>query len=152
MKLSHQDKIQAYLKSLPNDRKQALMGLRTVLRENLPQDFEETFQYGMISYVVPHEIYPQGYHVNPDDPLPFISIGNQAKHIAMYHYGLYENHDLSQWFKDAYQAISPHKIDMGKSCVRFKWMDEIPFDLVKILATKISVKTWIKDYEKGRNL
>ena len=146
-----QEEIKAYINHLPDERLLAFKKLRQVLLDYCPRGFEETFAYGMISYVVPHRIYPKGYHVNQAEPLPFISIGNQKNHIAMYHYGLYADDALMKWFKEAYQNQSPHKLDIGKSCIRFKYMDEIPYSLIKVLLSKISVEKWIKLYEKGRD-
>ncbi len=137
-----------YLESLPPERKAALERMREVLQENLPEGFEECMQYGMISYVVPHSIYPDGYHCKPTDALPFISIASQKNHIALYHMGLYSNPEVMAWWKKAYEEEAPTKLDMGKSCVRFKKAEHIPYALIAALAKKISVADWISRYEE----
>lgn len=138
---------EAYLLSLPEDRKQAMSTLRDIIKQNLPKGFEETMQYGMISYVVPHSIYPNGYHCKPKDALPFISIGSQKNFIVLHHLGIYGDTDLLDWFLQAYTKVSTSKIDMGKGCVRFKKMNQIPFALIGELAAKITVGQWIEKYE-----
>lgn len=137
----------AYMLSLPEDRKQAMNKLRDVIKQNLPTGFEETMQYGMISYVVPHSIYPKGYHCKPTDPLPFLSVASQKNFIALYHMGIYGDPTLLNWFQQGYAKASTAKLDMGKSCVRFKKLDQIPFALIGELATKMTVKDWIDSYE-----
>ncbi len=137
----------AYILSLPDDRKQAMNTLRDIIKQNLPAGFEETMQYGMISYVVPHSIYPNGYHCKPKDALPFISIGSQKNFIVIHHLGIYGDTALLDWFLQAYAKASTAKLDMGKGCVRFKKMDQIPFALIGELAAKITVQEWIDTYE-----
>jgi len=139
--------VQQYLDELPEDRKEALEKLRNTIIENLPKGFEETMSYGMIGYVVPHSIYPQGYHVKPEEPLPFISIASQKNHIALYHMGLYADEPLMEWFTNDYPKYISRKLDMGKSCIRFKKTEHIPFELIGQLASKISVDRYIKLYE-----
>jgi hypothetical protein len=117
------------------------------VKQNLPQGFEETMQYGMISYVVPHSIYPKGYHCKPKDALPFISIGSQKNFIVLHHLGIYGDTALLSWFKEAYAKASTAKLDMGKGCVRFKKMEQMPFALLGELAAKITVQQWIETYE-----
>ena len=102
----------------------------------------------MIGYVVPHKIYPAGYHPSPDLPLPFVSIASQKNHIALYHMGLYANPEIMDWFVREYPKHSKLKLDMGKSCIRFKNPEQIPFSLIGQLMKKISVKDWIEVYEK----
>jgi len=152
MKKNDSKEIVEFLNQLPNERRSVFNRLREAIMDNLPDGFEEVMLYGMISYVVPHSIYPKGYHVNPSQALPFIQLANQKKHIAIYHYGLYTDASLMQWFKNQYEIHSTHKIDMGKSCIRFKYMDDIPYNLIQTLSTKISCEKWIELYEKGRNL
>ena len=137
----------AYVLSLPDDRQQAMNKLRDAIKQNLPNGFEETMQYGMISYVVPHSIYPKGYHCKPTDALPFLSIASQKNFIAVYHMGIYIDPILLNWFQQAYAKACTAKLDMGKSCVRFKKLDQIPFALIAELATKMTVKNWIDKYE-----
>lgn len=136
-----------YLAGLPTDRKEAMEKLRKTLAKNLPKGFKETMAYGMLCYVVPHTIYPQGYHCNPEQALPFISLASQKNFIALYHMGIYADPKLLKWFTDEYSKTSKTKIDMGKSCIRFKKPDQIPFVLIGQLAAKMSPADWIKLYE-----
>lgn len=103
----------------------------------------------MIGYVVPHSLYPPGYHVNPTLPLPFINIASQKNYIAMYHMGLYANKQLLDWFVAEYPKHSPRKLDMGKSCIRFKNMETIPYDLIGELCTKMTIENWITMHEQN---
>lgn len=141
--------VEAYLDLVPEDKQNALQKLRQIFKENLPQGFQEGMQYGMMTYVVPHEIYPKGYHVNPKEPLPFVSLAAQKNHIAIYHFGLYMDQPLLDWFKTSYSQRSLNKLDMGKSCIRFKNANTIPYDLIKELASKMTVNTYIKRYEES---
>ena len=136
-----------YLAELSEDRKNAVGKLRTTILDNLPKGFEEVMSYGMIGYVVPHAIYPKGYHCDPKIPLPFISLASQKNFVALYHMGIYGNQNLLNWFVSEYPKHCKSKIDIGKSCVRFKKMDDIPFDLIAELASKVSVQDWISNYE-----
>jgi uncharacterized protein YdhG (YjbR/CyaY superfamily) len=138
----------AYIESLPEDRKAALQKLREVIAENLPEGFVETMSYGMIGYVVPHRVYPPGYHCDPTLPLPFMSIASQKNFIAVYHMGLYADEALMNWFLNKYSRHSPAKLDMGKSCIRFKKMNEVPYDIIGALAGKMSAKEWVDLYEE----
>ncbi len=136
-----------YLAELSEDRKIAVGKLRTIILDNLPKGFEEVMSYGMIGYVVPHAIYPKGYHCDPKIPLPFISLASQKNFVALYHMGIYGNQNLLNWFVSEYPKHCKSKIYIGKSCVRFKKMDDIPFDLIAELASKVSVQDWISNYE-----
>jgi uncharacterized protein YdhG (YjbR/CyaY superfamily) len=138
-----------YLSQLPEDRKEAMLKLRNAIKENLPQGFEEVISYGMLGYVVPHSIYPSGYHCDPKLPLPFINLASQKNFIALYHMGIYANKNLESWFVSEYPKHVKTKLDMGKSCIRFKKMDDIPFDFIGELAAKVSVEDWILNYEKA---
>jgi hypothetical protein len=138
-----------YLSELPEDRKEAMLKLRNAIKENLPQGFEEVISYGMLGYVVPHSIYPSGYHCDPKLPLPFINLASQKNFIALYHMGIYANKNLESWFVSEYPKHVKSKLDMGKSCIRFKKMDDIPFDFIGELAAKVSVEDWILNYEKA---
>lgn len=135
-----------YLNELPEDRKNALLKLRNCIIDNIPKGFEEKLSYGMLSYVVPPSIYPNGYHCNPKLPLPFIAIGSHKNFIAIYHMGIYANPILLQWFTSEYPKHSNQKLDIGKSCIRFKKLDQIPFALIGDLAGKMSVEDWINCY------
>lgn len=138
---------EAYLDELPPERREALGRLRQVILDNLPEGFEETMSYGMIGYVVPHSVYPAGYHCNPKQPLPFMSIASQKNFIALYHMGIYVNEDLMSWFVEEYKRRVPTKLDMGKSCIRFKKVEHIPYDLIGELVQKMSVEEWVALYE-----
>lgn len=136
-----------YINQQPVERQAALKTLRDTILNHLPQGFKEIIQYGMIGYVVPHEIYPEGYHVNPKEALPFISLANQKGYIALYHMGMYADESLLEWFVKSYEALNIGKLDMGKSCIRFKRLHKIPLELVGELCSKMSVDTYISIYE-----
>lgn len=140
--------IAEYVKQIPEDRQQVFEKLLSILRENLPPGFEECLSYGMPAFSVPHSLYPKGYHVSPNVALPFISIASQKNFIAFYHMGLYATPELNSWWQEEYPKYSKRKLDMGKSCVRFKKMDDIPFELIQELAQKVSPEEWIATYEK----
>ncbi|GAB4398289.1 MAG: DUF1801 domain-containing protein [Microscillaceae bacterium] len=136
-----------YLVQLPTEPQKALRLLRQTILDNLPEEFSEVMAYGMPAYVVPHEVYPAGYHCNPAQPLPFIAIAAQKNHLALYHMGLYTNTALLEWFQQAYAEQVPTKLDMGKSCIRFKKMAHIPFALIGELVRRVSAQDWIAQYE-----
>lgn len=136
-----------YVSQLPEDRRGAMMKIRNVIKKYLPVGFEETISYGMIAYVVPHSNYPDGYHCNPKEPLPFVSVASQKNYIALYHSGIYALPELYDWFKANYSLYAKGKPDMAKSCIRFKKMDEIPYDLIAALVEKITMQEWIEVYE-----
>ena len=138
-----------YLVELPDDRKEAMEKLRKVIKDNLPEGFEEVMCYGMLGYVVPHSIYPDGYHCDPKLPLGFMNLASQKNFIAVYHMCVYANKELHDWFVGEYPKHCKTKIDMGKSCIRFKRMDDIPYDLIAELSRKITVEQWIANYEKA---
>lgn len=138
---------QEYIEALPDERKTPMMELRNVIKKNLPKGFEEGIGYGMIAYFVPHSRYPDGYHCNPKVPLPFMSMASQKNFIAFHHLGLYGDAKLLKWFQDEYPKHAKYKLDMGKGCVRFKKMDDIPLKLIGELVKKISVEQWIERYE-----
>jgi uncharacterized protein YdhG (YjbR/CyaY superfamily) len=136
-----------YIAELPEDRKEVMQKLRETVQKNLPKGFEETMQYGMISYVVPHSIYPDGYHCKPTDALPFMSIASQKNHIGFYHMGVYSDPELMKWLTEQYPKYAKGKLDMGKSCIRFKNPKNIPFELLGTFAKKMTVAEWIAKYE-----
>ena len=136
-----------YIAQLPQERKEVMEKLRAILLKNLPKGFTEQLSYGMLGYVVPHSLYPAGYHVQPELPLPFINLASQKNYIALYHSGIYADNTLMSWFKDEYPKYCKRKLDMGKSCIRFKSMDDIPYSLIEELCTKMTVKNWIDLYE-----
>ena len=140
--------VNQYLDELVPERKIAISELRKVILENLPAGFKEEISYGMIGYVVPHSLYPAGYHCNPKLPLPFMNIASQKNFIALYHMGIYANDELMKWFTEELANHSPAKSDMGKSCLRFKKPESIPYELIGELAAKMTVQDWIQLYEK----
>ena len=139
--------VDAYLAELPEDRQKAIAKLRSVIKKNLPKGFKEGMGYGMMGWSVPHSIYPAGYHCNPKDPLPFMGLASQKNSINLYHMGIYADPKLLKWFKEAHVKASPKKLDMGKSCIRYKKPEDIPFDVIGELASKITVEKWIEMYE-----
>lgn len=136
-----------YISEIPEERKAAIEKLRAVILKNLPKGFEEGMSYGMIGYYVPHSIYPKGYHCDTKLPLPFMSFASQKNSVNFYHMGIYANKELYDWFVSEYPKHSNKKLDMGKSCVRFKKVEDIPFDLIGELVQKTSVENWIDTYE-----
>lgn len=136
-----------YLAGLDKDRQAAMQQLRDVINQNLPKGFSEEMSYGMLGWVVPHTLYPPGYHCNPNLPLPFLSIASQKNFIAVYHMGLYADEDLYNWFIAEYPKHSTNKLDMGKSCMRFKKPETIPYELIGKLVVKITPQQWIELYE-----
>ena len=139
--------VQHYMNELPEDKKDGIEKLRAVILENLPKGFEEGMSYGMIGYYVPHSIYPSGYHCSPQLPLPFMSVAGQKNSINFYHMGIYANPELYNWFVAEFPKHSSKKLDMGKSCIRFKKATDIPFELLGELVRKVSVSDWIATYE-----
>lgn len=139
--------VSEYLQHIPDDQRDAFLQVRKVILDHLPAGFVECMNYGMIGYVVPHSIYPTGYHCDPTLPLPFAWLAYQKNSINLYHMGIYANPKLLTWFQDEYQKQSTRKLDMGKSCMRFKHYDDIPYSLIGKLFTKISVKDRITLYE-----
>lgn len=138
-----------YLNELPDDRKKVLTAMRKALKLNLPKGFEETVGYGMIGFVVPHKLYPKGYHVTPHLPLPFIGMASQKNFIALYHMAM--TGDLLKWFQEEWKEHTTKKLDMGKSCIRFKKPDDVPIALIEKLAEKMSPQQWIEQYETTLN-
>ncbi|HAH54255.1 MAG TPA: hypothetical protein DCM02_02935 [Flavobacterium sp.] len=139
--------IEEYLNELPEERKEAFLKLRESILNNIPKGFREEMSYGMLGYVVPHSLYPDGYHCNPKLPLPFMNLASQKNFIALYHMGIYAIPELLEWFTTEYPKHSAQKLDMGKGCIRFKKLDQIPFDLIAALAGKMTVEDWIHCYE-----
>ena len=140
--------VEEYLASLPADRQAPMRKLRSVIRKNVPKGFAEIMSYGMIGYVVPHKLYPAGYHCDPKLPLPFMNIASQKHFIAVYHMGIYADSAMLKWFTSSYARDFPQrKLDMGKSCQRYKKAEDIPFELIGELAAKITPQQWIKLYE-----
>ena len=136
-----------YIAQLPEERRAIINKLREIIKQNLPMGFEETLSYNMIGFVVPHSTYAAGYHCNPELPLPFINLASQKNFIALYHLGIYAKKELLDWFVEAYPKHAKYKLDMGKSCIRFKKMNDIPFSLIEALVKKMSVTDWVSAYE-----
>ena len=143
--------VDQYINEAPEDRRAALQKLRSIILENLPEGFQEEISYGMIGYVVPHSIYPKGYNCSPELPLPFMTFASQKNSINFYHMGIYAKPELYNWFVAEYPKHSKQKLDIGKSCLRIKKPENIPFELIGELAKKMSVSEWIETYEKAFN-
>lgn len=140
---------EAYLAELPEDRRAVMEQLRATVLDNLPEGFEEVMSYGMLGYVVPHALYPDGYHCDPKLPLPFMNLAAQKNFYAVYHMGIYADPDLMAWFQDEYRDRVPTKLDMGKSCLRLRNPKHIPYELIGELAAKMTPQDWIERYEAG---
>ncbi|MEO7767501.1 MAG: DUF1801 domain-containing protein [Ferruginibacter sp.] len=140
--------VEQYLQELPAERQEAMSNLRKEILKNLPKGFKEEMSYGMIGYVVPHSLYPKGYHCTPELPLPFMNIASQKNFIAVYNMCVYADKNLLDWFVKEYAKSTSARLDMGKSCVRFKKMETIPYKLIGELAGKVTVADWIKRYEE----
>ena len=144
--------IETYLNSLSKDRKESVQKIIKVVEDNIPFGYSKIMNYNMPSFVIPHSIYPAGYHVTPVLPLPFIGVASQKNHIGFYHMGLYANPKLLDWFISEYPKYCKSKLDMGKSCIRFKKMDDIPYELIAELSTIMTTQDWISIYEKNIKL
>jgi len=136
-----------YINELPEERKEVISKLRDAINKNLPKGFEEGMGYGMLSYHIPHSIYPDGYHCTPELPLPFMNLASQKNFVAVYHMGMYAKREILNWFTSEYPKHCKRKLDMGKSCVRFKRIDDIPYKLIGELAAKMTSEEWIDIYE-----
>ena len=140
---------QEYLNNIDDERKDVFKKLYETISANIPKGFEAQISYGMIGWVVPHSTYPNGYHCSPELPLPFLSIAAQKNFFAIYHMGIYADPNLLNWFVEEYPKHCKRKLDMGKSCIRFKKIEEIPFELIAELSKKMTVENWIELYEKN---
>ena len=141
--------IKEYIDQLPEDRKPVIKKLRSIINKNLPKGFKEQLSYGMPGWVIPHSKYPDGYHCDPKLPVPFMSIASQKNFVALYHSGVYASPDLYKWFTTEYPNHSKRKLDMGKSCIRFKKMDDVPYDLIAELVAKMTPDDFIEIYENN---
>lgn len=139
--------VEKILTNLPEDRVEAFNNLHNVIVKNLPDGFEAAISYGGLGYVVPHTVYPAGYHCKPIEPLPFAGLASQKNSINFYHMGIYSDPELLDWFVAEYPKHSKQKLDMGKSCIRFKKFDQIPVELIGELMQKMTVKQWVDLYE-----
>jgi uncharacterized protein YdhG (YjbR/CyaY superfamily) len=140
--------VASYVDALPAERKAAFKKLRQVIKKKLPKGFKEVLNYNIPSYVVPHSIYPDGYHCDPKLPLPFMSVASQKNFIALHHMGIYSDPKLLAWFQKEWPKHVDTKLDMGKSCIRFKKIETIPYELIGQLAAKMTVKDWVSRYDK----
>ena len=141
--------VQEILANIPEERKEAFNKLHQTIVDNLPKGFEPGISYGMLGYVIPHELYPAGYHCKPSEPLPFASLASQKNSINFYHMGIYLDSALMEWFVAEFSKHSSQKLDMGKSCIRFKKWDQIPFELMGQLMQKMTAAQWITLYERN---
>lgn len=138
-----------YIAQLPTERQEVISKIRQTILDNLPKGFKEEISYGMLGYVVPHSKYPNGYHCDPKLPLPFINLASQKNFVALYHSGIYADPKIHTWFVAEYEKHSQRKLDMGKSCIRFKSMTDIPYELIGALCKKMTPDDWIALYEKN---
>ena len=143
--------VDEYISKVPEERTAAISKLRETVKNNLPKGFEEGINYKMIGYYVPHSLYPAGYHCDPKLPLPFINIASQKNFVALYHSGIYADKMLLDWFVAEYPKHVKTKLDMGKSCIRFKKVENIPYELIADLCKKMTAEEWIALYEKNVN-
>lgn len=142
--------VEDYLNALPPDRREALQAVRQTILDRLPEGYEEGMQGGMIGYAVPHRLYPAGYHCDPKQPLPFLSLASQKSHMALHMFFLYTDPELLAWFQDAWRKAGK-RLDMGKSCVRFKNLDDVPLGVVGEAVSRVPVKAFIERYEAARS-
>jgi uncharacterized protein YdhG (YjbR/CyaY superfamily) len=141
--------VEEYLSAIPSEQKLAIEKIRKAIKKGLDKGFEECMNYGMLGYVVPKTIYPEGYHCDPKLPLPFAGLAAQKNSISLYHMGIYADSDLMKWFQEEYAKQCKYKLDMGKSCIRFKKYDDIPYNLIEALFNKMKLNDWISLYEKS---
>lgn len=139
--------VEDYISQIPEERQKVFIKLLNTITKHLPKGFEKGISYGMIGWNIPLETYPDGYHCAKDTALPFMSVASQKNFIALYHMGMYAKPELLDWFVEEFPKHSKRKLDMGKSCIRFKKIDEIPFELIAELSTKMTVDEWINIYE-----
>lgn len=139
--------VEDYISKIPEDRQKPFKKLYDIIDENLPTGFSPGISYGMLGWDVPLETYPAGYHCTPGSPLPFLGLASQKNFVALYHMGIYAKPDLREWFVNEYPKHSKRKLDMEKSCIRFKKMDDIPYELIAELSSKMTPQDWIQCYE-----
>lgn len=138
--------VEQYLAELPEDRRHAISAVREVILKNLPKGYEEGMQYGMIAYYVPHSIYPKGYHCDPKQPLTYAALASQKNYMSIYLMCEYGHTDNREKFVEAYKA-SGKKLDMGKSCVRFKKLDDLPLEVIGDAIGRVPVDTYVSMVE-----
>jgi hypothetical protein len=139
--------VEEILENIPEDRKDVFHKLHQTIVAHLPSGFEAGISYGGLGYIIPHSLYPAGYHCKPSEPLPFAGLASQKNSINFYHMGIYADPALHDWFVAEYPKHSAQKLDMGKSCIRFKKLDQIPFTLIGELMQKMTAQQWIDLYE-----
>lgn len=139
--------VEDYISKIPEERQSSFKKLYYTINNNLPKGFSEGISYGMLGWDVPLETYPAGYHCTPGKPLPFVGLASQKNFIALYHMGIYAKPDLLNWFVEEFPKHSKKKLDMGKSCIRFKKVEDIPFELIAELSTKMTPQDWVDCYE-----
>lgn len=147
--ISNATTVEEYIESLAPDRRAAIQAVREVILAHLPQGFEECLLYGMISYVVPHQLYPAGYHCDPSKPLPYASLGSQKNHMAIYLMNVYGDSETEQWFRKAFEETGK-KLNMGKSCVRFRKVADLPLEVIGQAIARTPVKKYIARCEEAR--
>jgi hypothetical protein len=138
--------VEAYLASLPPDRREAIQTVRATILKNLDAEYEEGMQYGMIGYYVPHRVYPAGYHCDPKQPLPFVCLASQKNYMSVYLGCVYSSSEMEKWFRREW-AKSGKKLDMGKSCIRFKKLDDLPVELIGQVVARVPPRKYIEFYE-----
>ena len=140
--------VRQYLAELPSDRRAALQAVREVILANLDPDYEEGMQYGMIGFYVPHRVFPAGYHCDPRQPLPFASLASQKNYMALHLMSVYSDNEHRAWFHEAW-AKTGKKLDMGKSCVRFKKIEDLALDVIGEAIQRVPVKTYVAHYQSA---
>ena len=138
-----------YVAGLPEDRREMISAMRKVINDNLPEGFKECLSYGMIGWVVPHSLYPPGYHCDPKLPLGFMNLASQKNHISLHAMCLYGGNKHLEWFQNEWPKHSKKKLNMGKACIRFAKPEDVPLDLIGQLAARITPQQWIDMYEKA---
>lgn len=143
--------VKEYIDTLPVDRKKVVSEIRKVINKNIPKGFRESVASNMIMWSVPHTAYPPGYHCDPSKPLMLMCLSATKGGISLHHMGLYGSGPLLNWFQGEWPKHSARKIDMGKACVRFKKLEDVPLDLIGELVTKLSPQKWVEVYERALN-
>ena len=138
--------VRAYLAGLPKDRREALQAVREVILDHLPKGYEEGMQYGMIGYYVPHSVYAAGYHCDPRQPVPFAGLASQKNHMSLYLMCIYGDQEQLEWFRDAWDR-SGQKLDMGKSCIRFRKVEDVPLKVIGQAVKRVPVRKFLAHYE-----
>lgn len=141
--------VEAYLATLPEDRRTAIEAVRKVILDNLDEDYEEGVQYGMIGYYVPHRVYPAGYHCDPKQPLPFAALASQKGYMSLHLMCVYGHEALRRWFEEEWTRAGK-TLNMGKSCVRFKKLDDLALDVIGEAIRRVPARKYIEFIESAR--